>query len=152
VTDVHVEDRPALRLAAVRHLGPYDRIHLAFDRLHALVAEAGLQPLGLIGLFHDDPRRTPAEALRSDAAVIVAEGVPLPPGLQDTRLPAGRYATTMHVGPYATLGEAWRHLLHEAVPALGERVGPGITYERYLNTPGQVPDAELQTELCAPLA
>ena len=65
--EVVVESLPALRVAAVRHVGPYAGINVAFDRLHAIVTSARLPTLGLVGLFHDDPARTPPDALRSDA-------------------------------------------------------------------------------------
>jgi AraC family transcriptional regulator len=149
---VDIQDRPALRVGAVRHVGPYHLIKGAFDRLHEIVTRARFDPDGMLGLFYDDPRTTPPDRLRSDAAVVMPDGSSLPPGLIEHHVPAGRYAMVEHVGPYEALGDIWTRLLDEWLPQHGYRLGEGITYERYLNTPGEAPPEQLRTELYAPIA
>jgi len=56
------------------------------------------------------------------------------------------------VGPYEQLGDVWARLLGEWVPASGHRISDGVSYEIYLNTPGEVPKEQLRTELYVPLA
>jgi len=109
------------------------------------------QPM-LLAIFHDDPESTPAAELRSDAGITVPEGAPLPAGLVELRLPAGRYARAVHVGPYERLGDAWARFMGEWLPASGQRVGPGVSYEIYTNDPRTVPKEELRTEMYIPLA
>lgn len=153
--DVEIKEMPALRLGAVRHIGPYHRISEAFEKLGAIAGPAGLlqQPgIAMVGVYHDDPDSTPAEALRSDAALSFPEPVALPAGLEELRLPAGRYASTTHVGPYTALGDVWARLMGEWLPSSGHRVADGLSYEIYRNTPGQVPEHQLRTELYVPLA
>jgi AraC family transcriptional regulator len=153
--DVQIKQQPELRCFCVRHVGPYDGISEAFDRLHRLATSAGLETLGgvkLLGLYHDDAQSTPAAELRSDAALGVPEGVRLPDGLVEQRLPAGRYAMTTHVGPYERLNDAWARLMREWLPASGERAAKGSRYELYRNTPANAPKDELVTELYVPLA
>jgi len=75
-----------------------------------------------------------------------------PAGLTEIRLPAGRYAMTVHVGPYELVGDTWARLMGEWLPASGERVGESSSYEIYRNTPADVPKSELVTELYVPLA
>ena len=106
--NVTIETLPELRVAAVRHVGPYHDIGEAFQRLDAIARPAGLgaQPDAfLIGVYLDDPERTPAAALRSDAGVTIPMQAPLPAGLSETRIAAGRYARTTYVGHYAGLPE-----------------------------------------------
>jgi AraC family transcriptional regulator len=158
--NVTIEEKPEIRLATVPHVGPYDRIAEAFGRLGALVAAA---PVGLlcapntdrpamIAVYYDDPETTPADQLRSDAGISVAPGVPLPEGLVERRLPAGRYARTTHVGPYTQLGDVWSRFMGQWLPASGHRVGSGSSYEHYRNTPADVPPHELRTDLYLPIA
>jgi AraC family transcriptional regulator len=149
---VAIEERPETRVFAVRHVGPYNQIGRAFQTLHEIVTSAGLRTEALVGLFHDDPRRTPPAQLRSDAGVIVAGSAGLPEGLVELRLPAGRYARTDHVGSYAGLGAVWTRLLDEWLPQSGYRLDRGLTFEIYLNTPGTVPEAELRTALYAQIS
>ena len=150
--DVTIETMSPLRVGAVRHVGPYAQIGAAFDRLGAIVRAAGLHPAGLIGVYHDDPRATPPDALRSDAAVVVGEQDALPAGLAEGRLPGGRYAKVVHVGPYERLNDVWARFVGEWFPASGHARGRGPSYERYLNTPETAPPHELRTELYVPLA
>lgn len=153
--DVEIKEMPELRVGAVRHVGPYNQIPEAFERLGAIAGPAGLfqQPgAACLGIFHDDPESTPADALRSDAAIVVPDGVPMPGELTERRLPAGRYAHTLHVGPYEELGDVWVRFMGEWLPDSGHRMGDGVSYEIYLNDPTQVPKEELRTELYVPIA
>lgn len=152
--DIDVCEMSEMRVAAIRHTGPYNQIGAAFSRLGEIAGAAGL--LGpetvMLGIYHDDPNCTPADELRSDAAVVVPEQAQIPDGLTEQRVPAGRYACATHIGPYEQLGEAWARFVGEWLPQNGHRTGEGLSYEIYRNHPGQVPSDQLRTELYLPLA
>jgi AraC family transcriptional regulator len=145
---VEVIDRPQIRIAAVRHVGSYMKVNEAFRRLHELAASAGL--LGadtkLIGIYHDNPATTPEEKLRADAGITLAAAARIPEGLNEVTVPAGRYAHTVHNGPYAGLRKSW-DALRESLGANGERYGDGFSYELYRNTPMNVEPKDLVTDL-----
>jgi AraC family transcriptional regulator len=152
---VEIRTFPALRTGTVRHVGPYMQISEAFARLGELAAPARLfeQPDAMmVALFHDDPDTTPADQLRSDAAIVVSKDVALPEGLTEQWIPDGEYASTLHVGPYEQLGDTWARFMGEWLPASGRRLGPGVSYEVYHNTPQDTPKAQLRTEIRIPLA
>lgn len=153
--NVDIKQLPAQRVATVRHVGAYNRISEAFARLGDLAGQAGLitgRPT-MIALFHDLPEITPEAELRSDAGIVVPDAAALPSNLGEQRLPAGRYACTLHVGPYEQAGDAWSRFMGEWLPRSGERMaGDGTCFEVYLNTPADVPKTELETELYIPLA
>ena len=152
--NVTIEDMPELRVAAVRHVGPYNRISEAFERLGAITGPAGLlqEKAMMLAIFYDDPEVTLASQLQSDAGITVVGGARLPEGVVEKRLPAGRYARTTHHGPYATLGDTWSRLMGEWLPKSGERVGEGSSYEVYRNTPANAAPDELRTDLYLPIA
>jgi AraC family transcriptional regulator len=153
--DVEIMEMPEQRVAAVRHLGPYNQIGEAFTRLGQVAAAAGLfasPAAAMVALYHDNPQSTPADQLRSDAGVAVARDAVLPTELAEQRLPAGRYARTVHVGAYDTLPDTWARFLGEWLPESGERLGPGPSYERYVNDPRQTPKDQLLTEIYVPIA
>ena len=153
--NVEIKNRPELRAAAVRHVGPYHQIGEAFRTLDSIVRPSGLMKPGaqMIAIYHDTPDSTPTDQLRSDAAVTVSPGDQLPKGLTEERVPGGRYACAIHVGPYEQLGDAWVRLRREWLPASGHRAGSGASYEVYLNNPMTEPDKQkLKTEICFPLA
>ncbi len=152
--DVEIKEMPELRVAAVRHVGPYDRIPDAFTRLGMIAGRAGLfaGPPTMLAIYYDDPESTPAEQLRSDAGLVVPEDASLPAELTEQRLGAGRYACTVHVGPYERLGETWARFMGEWLPASGYRLGEGVSYEIYVGNPMTAPNEEPRTELYIPIA
>jgi AraC family transcriptional regulator len=155
IMNVTIETMPELRVATVPHVGPYNEISAAFQRLGALIGPAGLlgrPEAAMLGIYYDDPETTPPEQLRSDAAFVVPADARLPEGVTEKRLPAGRYAHITHVGPYTQLGDAWSRLMGEWLPRSGHRVGEGSSYEIYRNNPGNAPPDQLRTELYLPLA
>ena len=149
---VETETLPGLRLATLRHLGPYQQIGRTFGRLHEIVTRAGLPHRELVAVFYDDPAVTPEDQLRSDAGVIVDEGVPLPPGLEEQRVPAGRFARAEHAGSYAGLPGAWGELKRALAAQTGDANPRGYTFELYRNTPMDVPEAQLRTLLYMSIA
>jgi AraC family transcriptional regulator len=152
--NVEIKSMPELRVGCVRHVGPYDQIPKAFERLAGIAGPAGLfarPDVMMIGIYHDNPETTPAAALRSDAAITVPAGMTMPDGLAEQAIPAGRYASTVHRGPYELLGDVWARL-GAWIPAHGHRAASGPSFEIYRNTPAQVRSEDLVTELCVPVA
>ena len=100
--DVEIKDMPELRVATVRHVGPYNQIPKAFERLGAVAGPAGLLPhsSAMIAIYHDDPESTPQDQLRSDAALAVPEGVTLPDGLVEDGAHRTVRATRRRLGAF----------------------------------------------------
>lgn len=146
---VTIRDQPELRVAGIRHIGPYHEIGRAFGRLGSLAAPPkGAQ---MIAIYHDDPDTTPADRLRSDAAMTLPGGSKTPNGLIEQRLPAGRYASVVHKGPYEDLPHVWAQLKKEWLPASGHHASRPA-YELYLNDPTKTAKPELLTEIFLRLA
>ncbi len=152
--NVEIKHMPELRVGTVRHVGPYNQIPRAFERLGSIAGPAGIlrADTELIALYHDDPESMPQEQLRSDAGVTVPTEETLPEGMVEQRIPEGRYAVAVHVGPYERLGDAWARFMGEWLPASGHRLGDGPSYEIYRNTPADTPKQDLRTEMYIPLA
>ena len=146
---VEITHLPELRVATVRHVGPYEDIPEAFERLHQLADQAGLASMPgntMLAIYHDDPSTTPSDRLRSHAAVVVPPQEALPGGLVEQTIPAGNYARTEHVGPYERLSEAWEQF-KQSVPQTGKQLGSGPSFEIYRNDPSTVPKEALVTDL-----
>jgi AraC family transcriptional regulator len=154
IMEVEIKEMPELRVATMPHIGPYERISHAFARLDEIAKAAGLLRAAptLLAIYHDDPQTTPAAELRSDAAIVISPDAKVPEGLFEQQLAPGRHACTTHVGPYEKLGDVWARFLTEWLPKSGQRMGDGVRYEIYRNTPATVPKEKLQTELYIPLA
>jgi AraC family transcriptional regulator len=148
-----IVDQPAMRVFAVEHRGAYNRIGEAFGKLGEIAGPAGLfvPNSRMIGVYYDDPDATPESELRSKAGVTVSDSAKLPPGLTEVRIPAGRVARATHIGGYEGLNETWARLTGEWLEQSGQRMGEGVSYEIYLNTPMDTPKEKLRTELYIPL-
>jgi AraC family transcriptional regulator len=152
--ELEIKTLPAMRFAALGHTGAYVLIGPAFHKLAEIAAASGLFALPgamMVGLYKDEPTRTPPEQLRSAAAILVPEGADIPAGLVEERVDAGRFACLTHIGSYRQLGSSWMRLKRELVPAGGYVLRDATSYEFYLNDPGQVPEPELKTEICVPV-
>ena len=142
-----------MRLATIPHSGPYQQIGPDFGRLGEIAGPAGLfaRTTGhMMGLYKDDPRTTPAEELRSAAALPISEGEVLPASLVEERLDAGRFACFLHVGPYEGLPAAWAQAVATFLSSSSRR-RPGPSLEIYLNDPRHVSPDALQTEIAIPM-
>ena len=79
----------------------------------------------------------------------VAPGATAGPGVDLEEVPGGTVASTMHKGPYSTVGEAYG-ALQAWMAANGKQPGAPAR-EVYLNEPGAVPESELLTEIDWPV-
>jgi len=147
---IEVVEFEGVRVAAVRHVGPYDQIKSAFMKLGQIAGPAGLfahEGVRAVGVYHDNVMVTPAEELRSDAGVVLLDGVEVPAGLELVELGSGRYARYILVGSYDGIAGAWQELVARWLPASGEQMGAAPCFEIYLNSPQDTPAEELETHL-----
>lgn len=145
---------PTLRLATVLHQGPFNQIGAAFEQLGALAGRAGLfahPGAMMIATYDDDPEGKPADELRSRAGISIPEGIPMPEGLEEQRVPGGVYACYTHRGGYELLGDVWSRFMGEALPASGHVVAEGPALEIYRSDMRTTPKAEWQTDLLVPV-
>jgi len=143
--NVDIVEQPELRVAGIRHTGPYPEIGREFGRLGGILKGPPPQGAHLIAVFHDDTAVTPAHKLRADAAITLPGRTHAPSGLIEHRIPAGRYAHAIHRGGYDGLPGAWAALKEWATVNGRKVTQPG--YEIYLNTPMDTPKENLRTEL-----
>jgi AraC family transcriptional regulator len=152
---IEIDTLPPLRLAAVAHFGAYNQIGSAFEKLGALAGAAGLfQHPGtmMVAAYHDDPEATPVAELRSDAGISVPDAVVLPSGLEELRVPGGRYIKHTYIGPYSALNDVWSRFMGEAIPASGQTLIDGPALEIYRSDMRTTPPEQLRTDLLVPIA
>ena len=142
-----------LRVAGVRHIGPYHEIGKAFAQLGPALQGTNLlsATVTMVGIYHDDPETIPPAQLRSDAGIVVDKSAQIPAALTETLLPGGRFLHTRHLGPYDGLPAAWAYLRDEAMRAHGVRRGDGPGYVLYANNPGNASASDLITDIYIPV-
>ena len=143
--DVTIVDQPELRVAGIRHIGPYMEIGREFGRLGSFLKGPPPQGAQMIAIYHDDPDVTPADELRSDAGVTLPGHSHVATGLIEHQIPAGTYARTIHKGGYEGLPATWNSLKAWAKAKGHKTRQPG--YEVYVNNPMTTAKEELLTEV-----
>ena len=148
-----IRDMRSIRVAALAHRGDYQAIGGTFERLTALAAGQGL--LGpasrSFGIYYDDVSSVPRDTLRAAACLTVPEGWQPGGELDLLEIRGGRYAVTLHVGPYAELEHKYKWLYGTWLAQSGEEPADAPCIEEYLNDARTVPAAEVRTEIWLPL-
>ena len=114
-----------------------------FEKVIKKMEQNGLKCIGgLIALYHCeefDPEHADVEL-----------GMPVAGASPVTRvLPGGKCAMAVHIGAYANLGETYA-----AIAKWTEEQGYrtcGVPFEQYLNSPHEVPEDQLTTEVYFPI-
>lgn len=150
---VIVKKLPPLRVACVRHVGPYDQCEAAWTRLCGLAGQLGLfgPHTRMIGLGHDDPAITPPDKIRYDACLTVPDTFSGTPELPVTVIGERDYATAVVKGPYSLLAPAYAWVCGVWGPDSGREFAGAPSMEFYLNDPRNTAPEELLTEICIPL-
>ena len=155
--DVHIEEIPARLAACIRHVGPYEEVGPAYERVVAWARTNNLlgpQTKG-IGLSYDDPESVPREQLRYDACLTLPDPLPAHVAVSEDirieRVAGGRYAVHLLKGPCRLVGETFRRIFGLWLPTSGEELADRPCMELYLTSPALVPEEEQVTKVCVPL-
>lgn len=143
-----------MRVAALRHIGPYWQIGPCFDRLMHWAEQNHVNAVGpCLAIYHDDPATTPEAELRSDACLQVAPDFTTDDSqITVIDIPGGRYAVALHVGEYSGLAATWKRFMDEWFPASGFELDESRPcFEVYVDDCAVTPADELRTEIFEPV-
>lgn len=155
--EVKIEKLSPIKVAFVRHTGPYEECKHAWDTLCGWAFPNGLfnDQTKALGVCHDDPDQTPAAQCRYDACITVDDDVQAEGDVKIKTIPGGDYATLLHKGPYENLGDSWNAIFKEWLPQSGRELSCGdaesACFELYLNDPTQTKPEDLLTVIHLPL-
>ena len=151
--EVRIERLEPLRVAFVRHVGPYHEVHQAWEKLCARLGKEGL--LGaesrFIGVCYDDPEVTAPEKIRYDACVTVDHSFSAEADVGVQTLPGGEFAVVTHCGPYEQLSQTYAALFGQWLPSSGRELRSEPSLEFYVNDPEGTDPEDLLTDIYAPL-
>ena len=155
--DVSVEERTetAKQVIYVRLTGSYSGLKYmdAWKRLYAYVAEEKIydECMEYLCIFHDDPKVTDPDKLRTDVCFVVP--VPVQPkgeiGVKE--IPGGKYLVFRYKGPYSQLGSVYDTIYGHWIPEKGYSISNHPGYELYVNDPRNTTPEELITDIYVPV-
>src|SRR5439155_1632647 len=120
----------------------------SFPKLRGAIRAQGATPAGprFARYYNGDPAAFDTEAGIPFTGSFMLTG----DEIRVTKLPAGRAAKTLHIGPYHTLSEEYRRL-EKWLTEEGHRPAEG-RWEAYLDDETKTPEKHLRTEVYWPLA
>ena len=150
---VEVKEIQPIRVAFVRHVGPYNQCGTAWEKLCAWAGPKGyFQPgVQFIGLTYDDPEVTEPDKIRYDACITVDESCRPEGDIGVQCIEGGLYAMTTHHGSYSKMNHTYAALCGRWIPQQGYEIRSLPGFEVYLNDPNSTPEAELLTDIHVPI-
>ncbi|MGD9675764.1 MAG: GyrI-like domain-containing protein [Candidatus Bipolaricaulia bacterium] len=151
---VEVKTMPEWNVVYARHIGAYNKIGEAFERLFQWAGPRGLvrfPETKSLAIYHDSPDLTDPAKLRSDACLTVPPGTKVDGEIGTMKIPGGLFAVAhveMDVGQF---GEAWDRLIGEWMPKSGYQPDDRMCYEMYLNDPDTHPEKKWIVDICEPV-
>jgi AraC family transcriptional regulator len=151
--NVTIKQLDAMRVAFMRHVGPYHEVGRTWETLMMFLGKEGLVggDTRFIGICHDDPAVTSPDKIRYDACATVDAAFQPQGDIGVQIIPGGDYAVMTHFGPYEKLGESYARLLGQWLPRSHRNLAATPCLEMYLNSPENTGPEDLITDLCAPL-
>jgi len=151
---VEVKELPELTVAYARHIGRYNQIGEAFERLGRWAGPRGhyAAPGALsLAVYHDSPESTPEAKLRSSACVSVPPGTEVSGDINLMTIPGGKFAVGHFEIAKDQFGEAWDALMGEWFPSSGWQPDDRMCYEVYRNDPDKHPEGRFIVDICEPV-
>ena len=152
---VDIKTIDPIKVAFVRHIGPYDNL---LQTWFQLVGQVGLEYVLAektlkISIAHDSHEITPAEKLRYDACVTIDGLANIKPtgkvGIQT--LQGGKYAVITHRGPIDMIESTYQFLFGKWLPQSGHEPADAPNFLIHRNLPHQTPVEALITEIWLPI-
>ena len=150
-----IKELPVRNMIYIRLFGDYKLNDYCgtWMRLQQFVQEEKL-PMGEVMpycIFHDDPKVTPIEKLRTDVCMVMPTAATPKGNIGFKQLPAGRYAIFLYKGSYEHLQSVYDTIYGKYIPEMECTFRDEASAERYLNHPADTAPDELLTEIYIPI-
>jgi AraC family transcriptional regulator len=104
-----------------------------------------------IGLNFDDPNITKHEQCRFYACISTEENIKPEGEFGIQMIDKGKYAVFTHKGGYSGLNRLYQSIYLDWLPNTNENLRHSTPFEKYLNNPDKVQEADLLTEVYIPI-
>jgi AraC family transcriptional regulator len=155
---VEVKEMPQLDVAYVRHIGPYKGDSELFEGLIGkLMKWAGPRGLlrfpetQLLTVYHDDPKITDEDKLRTSACITVPQDTPVDGEVGKMAIPGGKFAVASFEIASDEFEDAWNMLMGGWMPKSGYQPDDRLCYELCLNNPKEHPENKHIVDICVPV-
>lgn len=135
--DYSITQQQARKIAGFHLVGPWEKtVRQGFEQLVTWVDRQHIQPLEWVAVYYDNPDEVPAEKLRCDTAITVAEEFVIPAnseGVILTGIAAGDYAVATARVDNNDFATSWYQFFDALLQDNAYQPAPKPCFERYLN-------------------
>ncbi|MBU0487442.1 MAG: AraC family transcriptional regulator [Bacteroidetes bacterium] len=152
-THVEVKEMPAMNLLYCRHIGEFELIGSAYEKLFRYAGPRGLlrfPDTKTVSVYHDDPNVTRIEKLRQSACITVDRDVKPDGEFGTLELPAVVCAVGRFEIAETEFSAAWDEMC-DWMTNSGYQPGEGLPYELYHNDHEQHPEKKFILDICIPV-
>ena len=151
--NIEVKQMSALDLVYCRHVGQFDRISLAYDKLFRWAGPRGLlrfPETKTVTVYHDDPNITDIEKLRQSACITVNEEVKTEGEIGNMHLDGGKFIVGSFEISAMEFGDAWNAVCLWMAEK-GYQPRDAYPYELYHNDHNEHPERKFILDICMPV-
>lgn len=152
-TKIEVKEMPELNLVYCRHVGQFDQIGLAYEKLMQWAGPRSLLKFPktkTATVYHDDPSVTEIEKVRQSACITVEGDVKVDGEIGKMKVKGGKYAVgRFEIGPEG-FQNAWDSMC-VWVAESGYQPDDGFPYELYHNDHKSHPEQKFILDICIPV-
>ena len=151
-TKIEIKQMPELNLIYCRHMGAFNKIGQAYEKLFKWAVPRGLvtSSTKTVTVYHDDPAVTGVEKVRQDASIIVEKDVKVEGEIGKSTVSAGKYAIGHFEIKETEFELAWNTMCSWLTES-GYQPGEGSTYELYHNDYNEPPEHKFIVDICIPV-
>lgn len=151
-TKIEIKQMPELNLIYCRHMGAFNKIGQAYEKLFKWAIPRGLvtPETKTVTVYHDDPSITSIDKVRQDASIIVKGDVKVEGEIGKSTVQAGKYAVGRFEIKETEFEEAWNTMCSWFTES-GYQPEDGSTYELYHNDYKEHPEHRFIVDICIPV-
>ncbi|MDL2224248.1 AraC family transcriptional regulator [Bacteroidales bacterium OttesenSCG-928-M06] len=149
---VEIEAKQAIYIKLTGKYGSLD-FSGSWQRLWQFVKEHKLFTAGMehIAIYHDDPKVTESDKLRTDICLVVKKDVKAQGNIGVKEIKAGKFAVFHYQGSYSNLDAVYDTIYARLLPENNLKLRDYHCFEKYLNHPDRTEAEKLKTEIYIPV-
>ncbi len=151
-TKIEIKQMPELNLIYCRHMGAFNQIGQAYEKLFKWAAPRGLVTAATktVTVYHDDPAITTINKVRQDASILIEGNVKVEGEIGKSTVPAGKYAVGHFEIKETEFEQAWNTMCAWLTES-GYQPADSPTYEYYHNDYNEHPEHKFIVDICIPV-
>ena len=152
-TNIEVKEMPEMKAIYVRHIGAFNQIGQAYEKLLKWACPRGLYTPNVsksATVTHDDPSVTDIEKVRQSACIIIDEDVKVDGEIGKLTIPGGKYAVGHFELGFDDFEKAWNSMCKWFTESSYQQ-GDGCTYELYHNDYKTHSEKKHIVDICIPV-